>query len=69
VDGNWLCNDHEMKTNPNADGHVNNYIQVSRDDTSVEEQEMRDRLTGPDPDLMKEERQMIKEYLEQYSAE
>jgi hypothetical protein len=93
VDGNWLCNEHEMKTKPNADGHVNNYIQVrhfpestnilhiplfqhslhppslqvSRDDTSIEEQEMRERLTGPNPDLTKEERLMIKEYLEQYS--
>ncbi|KAM3316665.1 hypothetical protein ACQJBY_034669 [Aegilops geniculata] len=69
VDGNWVCNEHEMKTKPNADGHVNNYIQVARDGTSDEEKAMRERLTGPDPDLTKEERLMIKEYLEQYTEQ
>lgn len=28
VDGKWLCNEHELITKPNADGHVNNYVQV-----------------------------------------
>ncbi|KAF8780274.1 hypothetical protein HU200_001950 [Digitaria exilis] len=66
VDGKWLCNEHENITKPNADGHVNNYIQVSRDGTSDEEKELRERLTGPDPNLRDEERLMIREYLEQY---
>ncbi|KAG0553214.1 hypothetical protein BDA96_01G575500 [Sorghum bicolor] len=67
VDGKWLCNEHEMLTKPNADGHVNNYVQVSRDGTSDEEKELRERLTGPDPVLTDEERLMIREYLEQYA--
>lgn len=29
VDGKWVCNDNEKKTKANADGHVNNYVQVS----------------------------------------
>jgi hypothetical protein len=28
VDGNWVCNQNEQITKPNADGHVNNFIQV-----------------------------------------
>ena len=28
VDGKWVCNEHENITKPNADGHVNNYVQV-----------------------------------------
>ncbi|XP_062217096.1 phosphoglucan phosphatase DSP4, amyloplastic-like isoform X2 [Phragmites australis] len=66
VDGKWLCNENENITKPNADGHVNNYVQVSRDGTSDEEKELRERLTGPNPDLTEEERLMIREYLEQY---
>jgi len=66
VDGKWVCNEHENITKPNADGHVNNYVQVSRDGTSDEEKELRERLTGPDPDLTGEERLMVREYLEQY---
>lgn len=66
VDGKWVCNDNEKKTKANADGHVNNYVQVSRDGTSDEERELRERLTGQNPDLTKEERLMIREYLEQY---
>uniref|UniRef100_A0A0E0J4R7 Tyrosine specific protein phosphatases domain-containing protein n=2 Tax=Oryza nivara TaxID=4536 RepID=A0A0E0J4R7_ORYNI len=65
VDGKWVCNDNEKKTKANADGHVNNYVQVSRDGTSDEERELRERLTGQNPDLTKEERLMIREYLEQ----
>ncbi|GJN30028.1 hypothetical protein PR202_gb18302 [Eleusine coracana subsp. coracana] len=66
VDGKWLCNENEQITKPNADGHVNNFIQVSRDGTSEEERELRERVTGPDPDLTDEERLMVREYLEQY---
>ncbi|KAL6645381.1 hypothetical protein ACP70R_016989 [Stipagrostis hirtigluma subsp. patula] len=66
VDGKWLCNQHENLTEQNADGHVNNFVQVTRDGTTDEERELRDRLTGPNPDLTDEERLMVKEYLEQY---
>uniref|UniRef100_A0A0D9VNE9 Dual specificity protein phosphatase 4 n=1 Tax=Leersia perrieri TaxID=77586 RepID=A0A0D9VNE9_9ORYZ len=61
VDGKWVCNENEKKTKANADGHVNNYIQISRDGTSVEEKELRERLTSQNPDLTKEERLMIRE--------
>jgi hypothetical protein len=43
------------------------WLQVSRDGTSDEEKELRERLTGPDPDLTDQERLMIREYLEQYA--
>ncbi|KAL6648954.1 hypothetical protein ACP70R_013178 [Stipagrostis hirtigluma subsp. patula] len=66
VDGKWLCNQHENLTEQNADGHVNNFVQVTRDGTTDEERELRDRLTGSNPDLTDEERLMVKEYLEQY---
>jgi hypothetical protein len=66
VDGDWLCNQNEQITKPNADGHVNNFIQVSRDGTSDQERELRERLSGPDPDLMEEERLVVREYVEQY---
>jgi len=42
------------------------WLQVSRDGTSDEEKELRERLTGPNPDLTHEERLMVREYLEQY---
>jgi hypothetical protein len=42
------------------------WLQVSRDGTSDEEKELRERLTGPNPDLTDEERLMVREYLEQY---
>lgn len=28
VDGKWMCNKYELVTNPNKDGHVNNYVEV-----------------------------------------
>lgn len=28
VDGEWTLNKHELITNPNQDGHVNNYVEV-----------------------------------------
>uniref|UniRef100_A0A0E0CTS4 Uncharacterized protein n=1 Tax=Oryza meridionalis TaxID=40149 RepID=A0A0E0CTS4_9ORYZ len=63
----WYLERELPKTKANADGHVNNYVQVSRDGTSDEERELRERLTGQNPDLTKEERLMIREYLEHCS--
>ncbi|XP_073000969.1 phosphoglucan phosphatase DSP4, amyloplastic isoform X1 [Typha latifolia] len=68
VDGKWTLNKDELVTSPNSDGHVNNYIQVFSSDTSAETRELRNRLTGEDVDLTKEERQMIREFLEQHSG-
>ncbi|KAL0322191.1 UNVERIFIED_CONTAM: Phosphoglucan phosphatase DSP4, amyloplastic [Sesamum calycinum] len=28
VDGEWVCNEYELVTSPNKDGHVNNYVKV-----------------------------------------
>ncbi|XP_038979592.1 phosphoglucan phosphatase DSP4, amyloplastic isoform X2 [Phoenix dactylifera] len=64
IDGDWTCNKYELVTRPNDDGHVNNYVQVLRNDSSVETRELRKRLTGEDADLTMEERQMIRDYLE-----
>nr|XP_010918600.1 phosphoglucan phosphatase DSP4, amyloplastic isoform X2 [Elaeis guineensis] len=67
IDGEWTYNKYELVTRPNGDGHVNNYVHVVSDDATVETRELRKRLTGNDADLTKEERQMIREYLESYS--
>ncbi|CAA6675109.1 unnamed protein product [Spirodela intermedia] len=56
VDGEWTCNEEELVTSPNDDGHVNNYVQI----------EVRERLTGPDAgvDLTEGERREILQFLE-----
>lgn len=66
VDGEWKCNENEALTSPNGDGHVNNYIQVYSEGSSDEEKELRDRLIHGNCELTKEERLMIREFLEQY---
>ncbi|KAI4352647.1 hypothetical protein L6164_006878 [Bauhinia variegata] len=63
VDGNWTCNKDEHVTSPNKDGHANNLIQVLEDPSSVRAS-LRKRLTGDDPDLPKEERLIIRRFLE-----
>ncbi|KAK7343930.1 hypothetical protein VNO77_13062 [Canavalia gladiata] len=63
VDGEWTCNKDELVTSPNKDGHVNNFIQVL-DDTSSVRASLWERLAGDDPDLTKGERLRIKEFLE-----
>ncbi|WOL09848.1 hypothetical protein Cni_G18601 [Canna indica] len=67
IDGEWMCNKDEPLTNPNSDRHVNNYIEVFNDNTSVGAEELRTRLSSEDADLTKEERQMIVDWLESYS--
>ncbi|KAJ4773965.1 hypothetical protein LUZ62_058222 [Rhynchospora pubera] len=66
VDGEWKCNENEALTSPNGDGHVNNYIQVYGSGSNEEERELRNRLTSENCYLTKEERLMIREFLEQY---
>ncbi|OIW01717.1 hypothetical protein TanjilG_05170, partial [Lupinus angustifolius] len=63
VDGEWTCNNDELVTSPNKDGHVNNYVQVLDDPNSVRSS-LWDRLTGDDPDLTKDERLRIREFLQ-----
>ncbi|XP_078155663.1 dual specificity protein phosphatase (DsPTP1) family protein isoform X3 [Carex rostrata] len=66
VDGNWNCNENEALTSPNGDGHVNNYIEVYGKGSNEEERELRNRLTSKNCRLTKEERLMIREFLEQF---
>ncbi|XP_039118889.1 phosphoglucan phosphatase DSP4, amyloplastic-like [Dioscorea cayenensis subsp. rotundata] len=66
IDGEWTCNKYELITSPNSDGHVNNYVQVYGDDSTIATRETRKRLTSDDVDLTVEERQRIKEFLESY---
>ncbi|KAJ6836687.1 phosphoglucan phosphatase DSP4, amyloplastic isoform X2 [Iris pallida] len=68
IDGEWTCNKYELITSPNRDGHVNNYVQVLSDDSDAVTGELRKRLTGEEVELTKEERLMIREFLESYSA-
>ncbi|KAK4431066.1 Phosphoglucan phosphatase DSP4, amyloplastic [Sesamum alatum] len=64
VDGQWVCNEYELITSPNKDGHVNNYVKVIDDDPSSISAAIRTRLTGDDPDLSTNERLIIKQFLE-----
>ncbi|KAK7391493.1 hypothetical protein VNO78_19909 [Psophocarpus tetragonolobus] len=68
IDGEWTCNKDELLTSPNKDGHVNNFVQVL-DNTNSVRASLRERLTGDDPDLTKEERLRIKEFLETFPNE
>ncbi|XP_004496155.1 phosphoglucan phosphatase DSP4, amyloplastic isoform X2 [Cicer arietinum] len=63
VDGEWTINKDELVTSPNKDGHVNNFIEVL-DDADGDRAFLRERLTADDPDLTKDERIRIKEFLE-----
>ncbi|WJX13921.1 Phosphoglucan phosphatase DSP4, chloroplastic [Trifolium repens] len=68
VDGEWTCNNNERVTSPNKDGHVNNFIEVI-DDADGDRASLRDRVTGDDPDLTKDERIKIIEFLEAFPDE
>ncbi|XP_039022914.1 phosphoglucan phosphatase DSP4, amyloplastic-like isoform X1 [Hibiscus syriacus] len=69
VDGEWTYNEYELVTTPNKDGHVNNFLHVVDGDPSSGCGEVRKRLTSDDPDLTKEERMKIKQFLESYPDE
>ncbi|KAJ7974971.1 Phosphoglucan phosphatase [Quillaja saponaria] len=69
VDGGWTCNKFELVTSPNRDGHVNNFVQVLDDDRNSADATLWNRLTGDDPDLTKDERLRIREFLETYPDE
>ncbi|XP_059628392.1 phosphoglucan phosphatase DSP4, amyloplastic isoform X1 [Cornus florida] len=64
VNGEWMCNRHELVTSPNKDGHVNNYVAVLEDDPNSINAVLRERLTGDDPALTKDERLKIRQFLE-----
>ncbi|KAL0401675.1 UNVERIFIED_CONTAM: Phosphoglucan phosphatase DSP4, amyloplastic [Sesamum latifolium] len=64
VDGEWVCNENELITSPNKDGHVNNYVKVIDDDPSSISAAIWTRLTGDDPDLSTNERLIVTQFLE-----
>ncbi|KAI3840821.1 hypothetical protein MKW92_034807 [Papaver armeniacum] len=64
VDGEWKCNNSELLTQMNKDGHVNNYVQVSSKNVNIGSKELRERLSAEDADLTAEDRLAIKEFLE-----
>lgn len=64
VDGEWMCNKYELVTSPNKDGHVNNYIRVADSNPNSISSRMRKRLSGEDPYLTKNERTIIRQFLE-----
>ncbi|KAI5648520.1 hypothetical protein M9H77_34525 [Catharanthus roseus] len=64
VDGEWVCNKYDLTTHPNKDGHVNNYINVSDSSPNSINATVRKRMAGDDPELTKNERVIIREYLE-----
>ncbi|XP_010241629.1 PREDICTED: phosphoglucan phosphatase DSP4, amyloplastic-like [Nelumbo nucifera] len=65
VDGEWACNEYEIVTLPNKDGHVNNYIEVSSDPNSYSS-ELRKLLASDDANLTTKERLTIRRFLEAY---
>lgn len=64
VDGEWLNNNDELVTIINKDGHINNYVQISDDNPDGFNAALRKRLTANDPDLTKNERLIIRQFLE-----
>ncbi|KAG9441857.1 hypothetical protein H6P81_017711 [Aristolochia fimbriata] len=69
VDGKWLCNRNEFVTQPNKDGHVNNYVHVNGVDSTGVTREYRRQLMDDDADLTEEEQLKIKQFLEAYVDE
>ncbi|EYU39691.1 hypothetical protein ABFS82_06G181500 [Erythranthe guttata] len=69
VNGEWVCNVDELITNPNNDGHVNNYVKVLDENPSSNNAAIRSRLSGDDPDLSADERIIIRQFLDTYQDE
>ncbi|GAA0165753.1 protein phosphatase [Lithospermum erythrorhizon] len=69
VDGEWVTNKHELMTRPNKDGHVNNYIKVYDNKPNSINAAVRRRMAGDDPDLTKNERIIIRQFLDAFPEE
>ncbi|KAK2634147.1 hypothetical protein Ddye_028939 [Dipteronia dyeriana] len=69
VDGEWTCNNNELITSPNKDGHVNNYVEVIEDDPSSAHAVLRKRSISDDFDLTMDERRKIRQLLEAFEDE
>ncbi|CAA0814422.1 Phosphoglucan phosphatase DSP4- chloroplastic [Striga hermonthica] len=69
VDDKWTCNEYELVTSRNKDGHVNNYVEVLDDDPSSISASIRSRLACDEPELSTSERLIIRQFIETYSDE
>ncbi|KAH7293685.1 hypothetical protein KP509_28G036700 [Ceratopteris richardii] len=63
VDGVWTTNPHEPLTEPNKDGHINNFVEVVGDCQDSETKRLRQRLMQESPALNDIERQIIRRKL------
>ncbi|XP_076957310.1 phosphoglucan phosphatase DSP4, amyloplastic-like [Bidens hawaiensis] len=66
VDGEWLTNTYEPVTPADKDGHINNYIQVVDKDPESISAVLWKRLAADDFDLTTNEREIIKQFLDEY---
>ncbi|KAD7479972.1 hypothetical protein E3N88_03108 [Mikania micrantha] len=66
VDGEWMTNAYEPVTPANKDGHINNYIQVVDKDPESISAALWKRLGADDFDLTTNEREIIKQFLDEY---
>ncbi|KAF5790103.1 putative tyrosine specific protein phosphatase [Helianthus annuus] len=64
VDGEWVTNKHELLTPVDDKGNINNYLQVSDDDPESLSTALWERLLSDDFDLTTDERQVVKQFLD-----
>ncbi|XP_076898154.1 phosphoglucan phosphatase DSP4, amyloplastic-like isoform X2 [Bidens hawaiensis] len=69
VDGEWVTNENEQLTLIDKDGNINNYIKVSNDDPESLTTALWERLGSDDFDLTTDERQVIRQFLDNCPAE
>ncbi|GJS83585.1 phosphoglucan phosphatase DSP4, amyloplastic [Tanacetum coccineum] len=69
VDGEWMTNTNEPVTPVNKDGHINNYVQVVDKDPESASAALWTRLGTDDFDLTTSEREIIKQFLDEYPDE
>lgn len=69
VDGEWMTNAIEPVTLVNKDGHINNYVQVVDEDPESASAALWTRLGTDDFDLTTSEREIIKQFLDEYPDE
>ncbi|MCO5584808.1 hypothetical protein L7F22_038740 [Adiantum nelumboides] len=63
VDGRWTTNPHEPLTQPNKDGHINNFVEVAGESEDAETKSLRHRLMQERPMLNDVEQQIIRRKL------
>ncbi|KAL9995264.1 putative AMP-activated kinase, glycogen-binding protein [Helianthus debilis subsp. tardiflorus] len=66
VDGEWITNTYEPVTPANKDGHINNYIEVVDKDPESISAVLWKRLGADDFDITTNEREIIKQFLDEY---